>query len=215
MYKLGTIYKIIDTMSDLCYVGMTFGNLANRMQQHKIRHDKEGKDCAIYPFMREFGVDRFKIIRIKDYEVVDRQHLAMYETLWINKLTCVNKNVSFNAIPKKHYRNMLYEKNKTTILAQQKRYYEANTEKIAERSKAYVEANKEKTAEYQKKYREENLHRINEQKREYRRVNDEKIKARKVEKVQCPCGATVSRNNNSEHKKSAKHQRFLETQQQA
>ncbi|KAF0772097.1 hypothetical protein AaE_002353 [Aphanomyces astaci] len=182
MYKTGTIYKIIDAQSDTCYVGMTLGNLANRMQQHKQAYDKDGYECTIYKHMREHGVERFKMIKIKEYQVVDRKHLAVFETLWIKKLKCINKNVSFNPIPMKYY---------------YKQYQQANKEWIAEKKRAHYVENKERINA---------KHKVNYQ------TNRETIIARALERIQCVCGIEHNRSHKSRHLKSAKHQQLMEQQ---
>lgn len=76
---------------------MTTTSLQKRWNGH-LRDYNEGKQITIYKYMREYGVDRFKIEVIKQYDIVDSKHLKVYETLWINRLRCVNKNVSFSPI---------------------------------------------------------------------------------------------------------------------
>ena len=62
------------------------------------------------PLFKKFGLENFRMILIKEYEVCDRTHLQAYETLWVSKLTCVNKCIPLHIkkLSKKHY----YETNK-------------------------------------------------------------------------------------------------------
>jgi hypothetical protein len=99
--KIGRIYRIINTQSDICYIGSTFNSTRDRFRAHKNSYqewlnNKHG-EIAIYPYFKEYGVEKFKIVLVKEYEVVDRLHLKTYESLWINKFrkTCVNKNNPF------------------------------------------------------------------------------------------------------------------------
>jgi len=116
---IGKIYKIIHLQSNICYIGSTFNILRQRWQQHKQDYSKwlDGKNdnIAIYPYFKEYGIENFKIILIKEYEVVDRKHLEVYECLWVNKLKpCNNKN-PFQLPLKKHYMNIYREKNKERL----------------------------------------------------------------------------------------------------
>ena len=82
--KLGRVYKIICTMSDNVYVGSTFKTIEERWSYHKYIFQSwlrgNGSTISIYPSMKEYGVENFKIELIKEYQVCDRKHLEMYET---------------------------------------------------------------------------------------------------------------------------------------
>lgn len=84
---IGKIYKVVHAQSDAVYVGSTFDTLRGRFSKHRTGTSEIGK------LMRRLDADtnNFKIVLIKEYDVCDRKHLNMYEQLWINKLTCINK----------------------------------------------------------------------------------------------------------------------------
>jgi hypothetical protein len=65
------------------------------MSQHHSKF-KSGSGVAIYLSFKQHGWASLKMILIATYEVVDRRHLEMYETLWMNKLKAVNKTASFS-----------------------------------------------------------------------------------------------------------------------
>lgn len=131
--KVGRIYKIVSTQSDHVYVGSTFNTIRDRFSKHKKDYRQWLKDmskakCSIYPFFKEFGVDNFKMILIKEYEVVDRTHLEAYEALWMSKLACVNKITPFQIrkLSQKEYR----DNNKDAINTRDRQYYANNKEKF-------------------------------------------------------------------------------------
>ena len=128
--KIGRVYKIICAVDDVVYVGSTFNTTRDRFNQHK-RQYKEclkglQKNISIYSFFEKYGIDNFKMILIKEYEVEDRKHLQAYEQLWINKCNCINKIGAFsilrrnkiyrrlneNNINKKNYMKEYYQKTK-------------------------------------------------------------------------------------------------------
>jgi GIY-YIG catalytic domain len=88
--RIGSIYKIICSKSSDVYVGSTFNALRTRMQGHKKSFER-GDGLTIYPHAVEHGWKSLKMILIATYEVCDRKHLMMYETLWIHKLKACNK----------------------------------------------------------------------------------------------------------------------------
>ena len=114
---IGRVYKIICSQSNDIYIGSTFNELRVRWQQHKNRYCEYKKNpnrsMSIHSFFDNFDIKDFKIILIKEYEVVDRKHLESKEQLWINKLKCINTNNSFriNWISRKDY----YQDNKEKI----------------------------------------------------------------------------------------------------
>ncbi len=197
MTSEGHIYKIICTLDEkFCYIGSTFNRLSKRFEFHiKNYHQwKKGTPktfCSCFPYFDKYGVDKFKIILIKSYEVCrthnkDRRHLEAYETLWINKSKCVNKILPICYLRKekgKQYREQnkdkikeYYEKNKDKILEYDKEYRQKNKDKLSEKAKEYHEKNKDKKAEQNKEYHEKNKDKIAKRKKEYREANKDKIK---------------------------------------
>lgn len=138
---IGTVYRIIHLHSNLQYVGSTMNELRYRWKSHKESYrkwinEKTRNHCTMYPHFKEHGIENFKIVLIKQYEVVDQKHLLAYECLWVNKLKCVNRQNPFRikrlsdkdkAIRNKEsiteYKNDWYQKNKARILERSKEKY--------------------------------------------------------------------------------------------
>lgn len=198
-YSTGTVYKIICRInSDIVYIGSTFNSLRNRWQCHKSFYKeylKGGKLCMIYPYFEKYGIENFKIIKVKEYECyranrADSKHLQAYEQLWINKTKgCVNKSNPFriNKLSKKQYR-------------------EDNKDKVRERAKIYYENNKEQITEKKKIYREKNKEHIRKQDKIYYENNKEEIKEKKSRTefcIACKCQITIP--YFKQHTRSQKH----------
>ena len=233
--KIGKVYKIIHTQSDICYVGSTTASLKSRWWSHKSKynHSKKtnGRKCAIYEYFEKYGISQFKIILIKEYEVVDKKHILAYEQLWINRLKCVNKCDTLGGF-KKHKDKIYAQKNKEKIKerylkwaegkeeylrAQKRDYYKNNKEAINEKAKKYRDNNKEHLRAQKRDYYKNNKEAINEKdkekyknnkeailakNKEYRERNKDKINARNREKVNCPiCDKQLNRTSLSRHKK--------------
>jgi hypothetical protein len=84
-------------------------------------------------------------------------------------------------------------------------YYQDNKERMDKYYKEYNETNKEKISIQKKEYREKNKEKISFQKKEYNERNKETIVLKNKEKIQCECGAIISRGSKSAHKKTKKH----------
>lgn len=203
----GRIYKIIHTQSDICYVGMTSGPLKARWHTHKNKFKTQFKNgekynISIYKYFEEFGIDQFKMILIKEYDVIDKNHLKVYETLWINKIKCVNKCVSFNPISYKNLDcKLFYKFNCEKIKNRVNEYHKLNSEKIKEKKKKYYEDNKKEIAEYKKTYGINNKSVISEKKKIKYENNKEMIK--------CECGSEILKHNYKRHLKKKFHLDFL------
>ena len=203
MTDTGHIYKIICLVDPtFCYIGSTFNRLSKRFEMHR-EHFKDwlkGKNsgCSCFPYYEKYGIENFKIILIKSYEVCrshlkDRRHLEAYETLWINrhKGKCCNEKLPIEYLrreKKKEYR----EKNKEQIAEKKKNDYEKNKEKLTEKvececgcivSRGWLTAHKKS------------------QKHNY----PEKNKG----KVECECGCIVTKGCLSRHKKTQKHKDLM------
>ena len=191
MIATGHIYKIICLIDDsFCYIGSTFDALHKRFATHKSCYKRyfnnnSKKDLiSIFPYFNKYGVENFKIIKIKSYQVYrenkkDRKHLAVYETLWINKSkNCVNKKLPFNPLYKIDHKKYV------------DRYYQKNKEKISESKIVYYQKNKEKKKEiYQK--------------------NKEKIAEQRKKNFNCVCGSIIRIYYKKKHLESKKHREYL------
>lgn len=175
--KTGKVYKIIHSQSDIVYIGSTINTLRDRFKTHKSSHSK----CAISKYIQEFGSEQFKIVLIKEYEVVDKKHLEAFEQLWINKTKCINHQSSFTI--SKIYRKDYYDKNR----------------KNNETHLNYMK-------DYRAEYREKNRELLNEKDKQYREKNKEIIKKKQTEKIKCSCGKEISKANIAKHLKRIKHE---------
>jgi len=197
---LGKIYKIVVAQSNDIYIGSTFDDLAQRFKNHKYNYKlwKDGKNnnCGSFDLFDKYGVDNCKALLIKEYDVVDRKHLQMYEQLWINRLCNVNERDAFCI--KKLYMKKWYEENKE----HKKKYREEHKEEIAEYMKKWYEENKE----HKKKYREEHKEEIAEYIKKWYEENKDTIQQKGKEKITCEiCKCEIARNGKSQHEQTKKH----------
>jgi len=141
MTSIGHIYKIICQLdSSIIFIGSTFNELSDKWENHKFNYKIKNGKYSFHKYFDKYGIDNFKIMKIKSYNVVrthllDFKHLRAYETLWVNKSkNCINKRLPFSPM----------------------RYINAKL-----KAKEYYQENKEKVLEYQKEYREKNTVIIN------------------------------------------------------
>jgi hypothetical protein len=92
-YAIGRVYKIVNTMDELIYIGATGATLSHRMVQHRA-NAKTGKTSTIYTHMRDIGIEKFSIILIEQLENVTKEQLRAKEDKWIKELDTVNNGLN-------------------------------------------------------------------------------------------------------------------------
>ena len=220
----GRVYQIVCSEMEEVYVGSTIQTLKERWRCH-IKDYKKGDNFSIYPYFKKYGLCKFEIKLIKEYRVVDREHLVAYETLWYNRLNCTPEQTTpFIPLPKDIYRHISHKEyyqenkeriaeyrreNKERIAAKKKEYHRENKERIASKAKEYRDQNKEQLAAQKKEYHRKNKEQLAAKAKEYRKQNKDKISTKRNEKIECECGSEVSRCNLAVHKKSKKHESLM------
>ena len=176
------------------YVGST-NNLAKRRNSHKTvctNEKDKNHNFPVYQFIRDNGGwGNWEIIKVEDVDCTCHEDLLKAERACFQRLgATLNKNVPSRSWGER------YEDNKAKILEQRKEYYEANKAKILERTKEYYESNRTKITDSRKAYYE---------------TNKSEIAEKRAKKVTCGCGSIVSKSNISQHRKTIKHQKYLES----
>ena len=194
-YTNSKVYKIWSTQGDKIYVGSTTKQyLSQRMDAHRSRY-KSYKDNK-YHFVSSFelfdlyGLDNCFIELLESKECSSKDELIKIEGKYIRDLECVNKRIEGRT--KKEYA----EDNKELIVKYKQEYYEGNKEKILKHVKESYQDNKTKVLKYQKEYYES---------------NKIKVLERQNKKYNCECGHIYSQSNKSNHLKTIKHCKFIES----
>ena len=189
-YKNSIIYKLCckdPTITEI-YIGSTTSFRARKCG-HKTTCTNEksrGHNIYVYQFIRENGGwENWDMIQIESCCVDDRHELESQERLWIEELgASLNKYIPTRTM---------------------KEYRCDNKESIRLRMKEYRKENKEVIATQGKEYRKENIQRY----KEYREENRQKYK----EKITCECGSVVNKFGTPRHKRTKKHQKWVEQNQ--
>tara|TARA_B110000285_G_scaffold185056_1_gene209839 strand:+ start:147 stop:881 length:735 start_codon:yes stop_codon:yes gene_type:complete len=227
MVKIGFIYKIWSKIDDkLVYYGSTTREVCERIKNHQSGYKswKLGNGDFISSYLIIDTCD-WDYITVETVEYDEPYELKERERFWIESNACVNINIP-NRTKKQYdednkeriaeYAKEWKKDNKERI----KDYYEENKEEIKVRAKNYYEDNREQVAKNKKRYRTNNKEEI--RARDKKRYEDnreeilaryednkEEILARGRVKITCDCGAVVSKDSLSGHKKTKKHINFL------
>jgi group I intron endonuclease len=76
-YKNGQIYKVVNDVNDMLYIGSTCTTLSRRFSSHK--QMSKTATSRHYAAMRELGVDRFRIILIEKFPCTCKAELVARE----------------------------------------------------------------------------------------------------------------------------------------
>lgn len=107
---MGYIYKIVNSVNDKAYIGMTRFDVKKRWKEHKSAYYT--KDTHLYYAMRKYGIDKFNIQIIEE---CSDEELILKEAYWIQYYDSYKNGynmtegkgegngTSFNARPIKQY----------------------------------------------------------------------------------------------------------------
>ena len=232
-YSKCVIYKIQhQELDELLYVGSTT-HFGNRKVQHKQKcYNPNGShyNYKLYSTIRDNGGwDAFNMVVIKEFPCKNKQEALTEEDRVMRQMkSSLNMIRAYLTPDEKQERNREhYEKNKDKIKEQtieyraknidkikeqRKEYREQNRDKLLDQKKQYYNQNRDKILEQNKEYREQNSDKRNEQKKQYYLNNIDKIKDKNKEQTKCECGCITIKNNLARHKRSKKHQTFINQQ---
>jgi transcriptional regulator of heat shock response len=188
-FNNGKIYSIRSHQTDQIYIGSTIQPLCKRLYGHRTRYRRYKNTGNCYnTYISSFEVLQYDdnyIELIEGYACENRQQLHRREGQIIRAHNCVNKRIEGRTI---------------------KEYRDDNKDKLSAKARQYYQKNKEQIFEYKKKYNAVNKDKINAKAKQYYQKNKEK----KREKIACECGSIVRKYSLTEHKRSKKHQRWVE-----
>ena len=99
---IGRIYKIY--YKNILYIGSTINSISERWCNHVrsyFRYLYLNRGCSIYYYFKKYGLRKFEIELVKEYEIFDVKELLAYEQLHINRnRNCININNPFDIISK-------------------------------------------------------------------------------------------------------------------
>ena len=81
-YKNGKIYKILNDVNDMIYIGSTTQTLSRRLSQHKRKAD----DTRFHTALKELGADRFRILLIELFSCTCKAELEAREYAVMNEM---------------------------------------------------------------------------------------------------------------------------------
>ena len=126
-YEHSKIYKIVNDVDDMVYVGSTIQPLNERWRKHIIDYNHRNLKSKFHQKIKQIGIDKFKIILISMYPCYSKQQLLIREREEYDKYDnniLLNKQrpiiVEENEIGKKNYDKVYRDKHKKYLYEQKK-----------------------------------------------------------------------------------------------
>jgi len=182
-YSKSVIYKIYDNTNGDTYYGSTCNELRYRIRQHKWKAFSKTEPHITWSRSIILNGD-YSYNVVEKYPCENKQQLHTRERWWIENNNCVNKQIPTRT------RKERVEANKDTIMKKNKEWYEKNKEHYLKNAKEYRENNKEL---------------VQQKDRERKNANRDYI----LQKINCECGAVISRTNLPKHYRTANHIKLM------
>jgi hypothetical protein len=198
------VYRVINDVDDLVYVGSTANMLAKRWGSHKAAAKKLTKTGKLQVHIRELGVRHFRIVLLHEFEARNMEHQRQVEQEYIVQLDSLKNGL--NGVRA----HQTPEQRAGDRKEYDRRYIAGHKDVLAERDRRYYENNKDAIVERQRRYQAEHKDAIAEKRRQYNDEHKDAIAVRRNEKIDCFCGAKVARGGIRAHQRSAKHHRQFE-----
>ena len=150
-----------------------------------------------------------------EYYIDNKEKIVEYGAKWRaeNKDKLIEQNAKYYQDNKEKYKEQMsiyYCENREELMKKMRNYYNENKEKFVDNSAKYREKNKGAIAEKTSKWQKENKEKVNNNCAKYYKNNKEKIKQKASVKVQCECGVEMNRSSLSRHRKTKKHQKWVD-----
>ena len=78
-YNNGKVYKIVNNIDNMIYIGSTTTRLCQRMNVHRCHMRNNNNNATLYKHMRELGLENFTIVLIEDYSCNSKDQLLRRE----------------------------------------------------------------------------------------------------------------------------------------
>ena len=91
--SISRVYKIVNDIDDLVYIGSTKQILCRRMTEHR-KSALKGCERKLYIHMREIGAEHFKIMCVREYKDISKERLKYKEDKYIKRYDTVKKGLN-------------------------------------------------------------------------------------------------------------------------
>ena len=91
--SISRVYKIVNDIDELVYIGSTKQILCRRMTEHR-KLALKGSNIKLYCHMRQVGAEHFKILCVREYKDISKERLKYKEDKYIKRFDTVVKGLN-------------------------------------------------------------------------------------------------------------------------
>ncbi len=93
--SISRVYKIVNDIDELVYIGSTKQILCRRMTEHR-KLVLKGRERKLYNHMREVGIGHFKIMCVREYKDTSQERLKYKEDKYIKRFDTVRNGLNMS-----------------------------------------------------------------------------------------------------------------------
>ena len=82
----------------MVYIGTTTRPLCKRISDHRYNAIKRGNTSKLYEYMREIGVERFKIVCVREYKDISKERLKSKEEKYIRRYDSIKNGLNMHSM---------------------------------------------------------------------------------------------------------------------
>ena len=92
------VYKITNDLNEMVYIGTTTRPLCKRISDHRYNAIRRGNTSKLYEYMREIGVERFKIVCVREYKDISKERLKSKEEKYIRRYDSIKNGLNMHSM---------------------------------------------------------------------------------------------------------------------
>ena len=93
--SISRVYKIVNDIDELVYIGSTKQILCRRMTEHR-KLALKGCERKLYKHMRDIGSEHFKIMCVREYNDISKDRLKYKEDKYIKRFDTVQNGLNMS-----------------------------------------------------------------------------------------------------------------------
>ena len=94
--SISRVYKIVNDVDDLVYIGSTKQILCKRMTNHRDEAKQGRGQRRLYRHMRELGFEHFRILLVREYKEISKERLRYKEDKYIKRFDTVRHGLNMH-----------------------------------------------------------------------------------------------------------------------
>ena len=100
--SISRVYKVINDIDEMVYVGSTIAKLSKRMTDHR-KNARNGDKSKFYKHMRDIGIEHFKIVCVREYTDISKERLQAKEAKYIMRYDTVKNGLNTNRMMGRYF----------------------------------------------------------------------------------------------------------------